>query len=630
MKTEEELNEQMATEDQSNVKPEKISEIEAKLAEDDPDDITVEESIQTLSKEEVEAKVKTIDDEHRKYLLERAKEADIDWDKIEFIDETKDIPVLSDKDRSLFITVSEDYFGRDLLDMYINEANETITQYKQMRTLVESGNADKADIEYFETLSKGYQEARIVLASIQKSAREIEASFKDSKITEDFVKSVTLNTLHEFIVKKFRFNHSFLNSEDDDLREKIDEDIKKHMFVVTMFDYYLDRYESKFHGDIDRKIVNGGKNNIFSPIFNEFMLNNYINSVNTYIKNLEEKVNIDVSKIINTDLKAMEFSKACVVYATVKENASFKVALKDKDYEVMDSKLNFDGINNENIKSIIDEINKFVTYIKQEDKFNKLISSVEYQLKHHPCFKVLDDLVGDKEENLCDYAACIKVISERFPVVEGTNLTREWKDWYSFMKIYETYYSIVSLKNKETKEVIDYYNVFSLLFSDFNMYLYSDFVTDMDQFVTESVYKKDTRSFMFGMLMNNLLLQHELGFKADIRTKEESVEDLDAPKDENGCPAMKELPINNVAPGIYSLAKEVFRDQYDYMVGEESTDILLKDVDLIETRKKYMEVTARMLKFMNSCINELVNVESFDKPIVVQPKKNKKKNHKRR
>ena len=630
MKTEEELNEQMATEDQSNVKPEKISEIEAKLAEDDPDDITVEESIQTLSKEEVEAKVKTIDDEHRKYLLERAKEAEIDWDKIEFIDETKDIPLLSDKDRSLFITVSEDYFGRDLLDMYINEANETITQYKQMRTLVESGNADKADVEYFETLSKGYQEARIVLASIQKSAREIEASFKDSKITEDFVKSVTLNTLHEFIVKKFRFNHSFLNSEDDDLREKIDEDIKKHMFVVTMFDYYLDRYESKFRGDIDRKVVNGGKNNIFSPIFNEFMLNNYINSVNTYIKNLEEKVNIDVSKIINTDLKAMEFSKACVVYATVKENASFKVALKDKDYEVMDSKLNFDGINNENIKSIIDEINKFVTYIKQEDKFNKLISSVEYQLKHHPCFKVLDDLVGDKEENLCDYAACIKVISERFPVVEGTNLTREWKDWYSFMKIYETYYSIVSLKNKETKEDIDYYNVFSLLFSDFNMYLYSDFVTDMDQFVIESVYKKDTRSFMFGMLMNNLLLQHELGFKADIRTKEESVEDLDAPKDENGCPAMKELPINNVAPGIYSLAKEVFRDQYDYMVGEESTDILLKDVDLIETRKKYMEVTARMLKFMNSCITELVNVESFDKPVVVQPKKNKKKNNKRR
>ena len=630
MKTEEELNEQMATEDQSNVKSEKISEIEAKLAEDDPDDITVEESIQTLSKEEVEAKVKTIDDEHRKYLLERAKEADIDWDKIEFIDETKDIPVLSDKDRSLFITVSEDYFGRELLDMYINEANETITQYKEMRALVESGNADKADVEYFETLSKGYQEARIVLASIQKSAREIEASFKDSKITEDFVKSVTLNTLHEFIVKKFRFNHSFLNSEDDDLREKIDEDIKKHMFVVTMFDYYLDRYESKFRGDIDRKIVNGGKNNIFSPIFNEFMLNNYINSVNTYIKNLEEKVNIDVSKIINTDLKAMEFSKACVVYATVKENASFKVALKDKDYEVMDSKLNFDGINNENIKSIIDEINKFVAYIKQEDKFNKLISSVEYQLKHHPCFKVLDDLVGDKEENLCDYAACIKVISERFPVVEGTNLTREWKDWYSFMKIYETYYSIVSLKNKETKEDIDYYNVFSLLFSDFNMYLYSDFVTDIDQFVTESVYKKDTRSFMFGMLMNNLLLQHELGFKADIRTKEESVEDLDVPKDENGCPAMKELPINNVAPGIYSLAKEVFRDQYDYMVGEESTDILLKDVDLIETRKKYMEVTARMLKFMNSCINELVNVESFDKPVVVQPKKNKKKNHKRR
>ena len=86
--------------------------------------------------------------------------------------------------------------------------------------------------------------------------------------------------------------------------------------------------------------------------------------------------------------------------------------------------------------------------------------------------------------------------------------------------------------------------------------------------------------------MNNLLLQHELGFKADIRTKEESVEDLDAPKDDNGCPAMKELPINNVAPRIYSLAKEVFREQYDYMIGDESSDILLKDVDLICKKAK--------------------------------------------
>ena len=630
MKTEEELKENLDL-DQTNVNPEKVKEVEVELAEDDPDDITPEESIeQPLSKEEVEAKVKTIDEEHRKYLLERAKESDIDWDKIEFEDETKDVPLLSDKDRSLFITVSEDYFGRELLDMYIDEAKETIKQYKSMRELVESGTADKSDVEYFETLSKGYQEARIVLASIQKSAREIEASFKDSKITEDFVKSVTLNSLHEFLIRKFRFNHSFVNN-NEDLREKIDEDIKKHMFVITMFDYYLDRYESKFSGDIYNKNTIGGKNNIFSPMFNEYMLNNYIHSVNTYIKNLEEKTNIDVSKIINTDLKAMEFAKACVVYSTVKENVSFKVAIKDKDYEVMNSKLNFDGINDNNVKNIISQIDFFVLQLKNEEKFNKLVSSFDYQLRHHVCFKVIDDLIGDKEENLCDYAKCIEVISEHFPVVEGTNLTREWKDWYTFMKIYETYYSLISLKNKENKEDIDYYNIFSLLFSDFNMYIYSDFITDIDQFITETVYKKDTRSFMFGMLMNNLLLQHELGFKADIRTKEVVLPVETKVNEETGVEeeTVKTLQPNYNAPGIYSLAKEVFRDQYDYMVGEESTDILLKDVDLVETRKKYMEVTFKMLKFMNVNISELLKIESFENPIVVQHKKNKKKNKRR-
>ena len=200
------------------------------------------------------------------------------------------------------------------------------------------------------------------------------------------------------------------------------------------------------------------------------------------------------------------------------------------------------------------------------------------------------------------------------------------------MKIYEVYYSLASLKNKEVKEDVDYYNIFSLLFSEFVSYIYSDFITDIDKFITDTVYKKDTRSFMFGMLMNNLLLQHELGFKTDIRTKEITVEDLEAPKNEDGSPAMKVLPINNVAPGIYSLAKEVFRDQYDYMVGDQDSDILLKDVDLVETRKKYMEVSVNILKFMCTNITELVNIESFAKPVVVaqKSKKNKKKNHKRR
>ena len=602
------------------------TEVKVDLPEENKDDISVEESIKTLSKEEIDKKVKTIDDEHRKYLLDRAKESDIDWDKIEFEDNDKDIPVLTDKDRSLFITISEDYFGRDLLDTYIDEARGTIEQYKELRAVVDAGNADEADMEFFETLSKGYQEARIILASIQKSAREIEASFKDSKIAEDFVKSVTLNSLHDFLIRKFKFNRTFMRDElkisdselkEIDLTEKIDEDIKKHMFVVTMFDYYLDRYECKFTADIQKKIKNGGKNNIFSPIFTDNMLNNYIASVNTYIHNLEDKVNIDVSKIINTDLKAMEFAKACVVYATVKKNTPYKVNLTDEQFKMMDSKLNVEGSNDNNINSIISFIDEFVNTLKQEDKFNKLFESVEYQLKNHKCFSKLEAEVGGDMENLTDYAACIKAISERFPTVEGTNLTAEWRNWYKFMKIYETYYSLASLKNKEKKEDIDYYNIFSLLFSDFVSYIYSDFITDIDIFVGETVYKKDTRSFMFGMLMNNLLLQHELGFKADIRTKEESVEDLEAPKAEDGTTAMKILPVNNAAPGIYSLAKSVFKDQYDYMVGEEATDILLKDVDLIETRQKYMEVTTRILKFMITNLVELLNINSFEKPVYI-------------
>ena len=44
MKTEEELKENLDL-DQTNVNPEKVKEVEVELAEDDPDDITPEESI---------------------------------------------------------------------------------------------------------------------------------------------------------------------------------------------------------------------------------------------------------------------------------------------------------------------------------------------------------------------------------------------------------------------------------------------------------------------------------------------------------------------------------------------------------------------------------------------------------
>ena len=440
MKTEEELKETgIESSDQTKVDPNKVSELEAKLAEDDPDDITVEETIQNLPKEEIDKQLLTIDEEHKKYLLDRAKEADIDWDKVEFEDEEKEIPLLSEKDRSLFITVSENYFGKELLDLYINQAIETINQYKEMKALVESGEADQSDIDYYKTLSQGYQESRIVLASIQKSAREIEASFKDSKITEDFVKAVTLNSLHDFIIKKFRYNKTFLKDElkitdkelkELDLTDAIDNDIKKHMFVVTMFDYYIDRYNCKFMKDKNDGVKVECKNNIFSPAFNKFMLNNYVESVNTYIKHLEDKENIDVSKIISTDLKAMEFANACVVYATAKKNTSYKVTIPENKYKLMDSKLNFENINDENIDAIVDEIDNFVNSLKTESVFNKLFASYSYLFINHPCFKIVEnDCVSLSEDHLHvvlkDYADAIKAISKRFPTVEGTNLTAE-------------------------------------------------------------------------------------------------------------------------------------------------------------------------------------------------------------
>lgn len=617
---------------------EKITEVEAPLPESNPDDITPEESIRDLSKKEIDENIKRIDDEHRKYLLDRAKESDIDWDKIEFEDKNKDIPLLSDKDKKLFITVSEDYFGKDMLDMYIDEARATIEQYKEMRELVESGKADTADMDYFETLSKGYQESRVILACIQKSAREIETSFEESKIAQDFIKAITLNSLHDFLLGKFRYNRSLVSNKCElenlktiDIADDIDKNIKKNMFVTTLYDLYIDRYQCLLESDVTVDHQNYGKNNIFSPEFNSKMLKRYINSINIYIKHLEKKTDIDVSKIINTDLKALDFAKACVAYSLAKTDNKYKEILTDKQFKIMDSKLNLDDINKENAEAMVRSINEFINDgLKNEKIYSKLCESYDYLLRHHKCFNKISPKIGIDEENLCKYTDVISTISSKFPVLEGTNLTSEWADWYTFMRIYETYYSLMSFKRKEEKEDIDYYNIFTILFSDFTSYIYSDFITDIDQFINESVYKKDVKSTMFGMILNNILLQHELGFKADIRTKEVTVP-INENNKENEL-VEKILPPNNCAPGIYDLAKDVFRKEYEYMIGENvETDILLKDVDLVDVRKRYMFVTGKIIVFMFFCLRHLLSIDTFEKPIdVVKTKKTKKRSRKNR
>ena len=147
----------------------------------------------------------------------------------------------------------------------------------------------------------------------------------------------------------------------------------------------------------------------------------------------------------------------------------------------------------------------------------------------------------------------------------------------------------------------------------------SNEIVDIDEFVTHEVSAKDSRSFVFGILMNNLVLQHDLGYKTNLITDS---------KDENGT----EVPGNYKGEKLYDLAKDTFgKDQFDYFVVDKKDDILLKDVDLFDTRFEYASIVADAVDFFNNCFDRFDEDNEDDSQQIIRSskKKSKKKNHKK-
>jgi hypothetical protein len=581
-------------------------------------DITPAETEQKAKKD-----ASAIDEEHKKYLLERAKESNINWDEIEFEDAEKQIPLLTDEDRNLFVTISEGYFDRDLLNMYIDESMGTIEQYLQIKSIVDSGEADEADMAYYEELSKGFQDAKIVLASIQVESRALAKSFKESKVSEDFIKAIALKSLHDFLVKRFKYtdtwkNHSKHYSEaelaDIDRTKLIEENIFKKMYITTMFNEYIHRYNVKQNFDTDKAL------NVLSVDFMDIGLSMLINAIEAHIKCVKDQTNIDLASIIDRDFKYMECVKAPILYALLKHDHS--IGKMSKDGELLVSKLNPNGVFDSEFDTLYETYKTFVKAITNESTLKNILSDYEHMITTDPLFRIIGPEIGVDKFN--DYKLMITAISNHIPDIEGTKI-REWAKWYKYMRKFENYYSIYTLANSTKPEgfndqigdesVVIYeklvFNVIMGISKEIYDYIYSEMIIDVSEFIKMSLMDRSVRPFLFEVVMNNLSLQHHLGFISTLKIGGEDD--------------------NTKGDKLYEFAKEQMGEkQYEYFIVDKESDILLKDVDLVETRRAYIQFTTEVLNTVNSGIMKYTSDAYKVIPENSKTNSKKKKRHNRR
>lgn len=605
-KTNSEINENV--ENETTVK-------EVDLPEENKDDISVEESISMKRVNPESEEVKKITDEQKDYLLKRAKESNIDWDKVEF-EEDGLTPSVTDEEKKIFAAITSEFFDYETIELYIEQANFAIADYKEMKAHIDSGMADETDLEHYKFTTQGYEDARIVLAMLQQESRKLEKEFKESKIAEDFIKGITLKTLRDFVVDKYKLTDSWYNPENKpaeelDTTKEIEESIMNNMFVTTLLRQMVKRYRIK------------SKHSQLYNIFGEKVINDtnhhFIEGLQSYINNLPSHDNVDVKTVITRDFKCLDFINATVLYPliyfndpiinemplTAEEKELFVTKLDPKGYYSLDDS---EKVYEKLYKSINNVLDKLVDVSNVE----RILAITNSIVKTNKLYKEISATGIDLE----DYPKYIAEIAKRFPAVNGVKLMN-WGSVYEYMNKYETYityaklYAVITDSSRsEVEKRRAAFNTLKSVLGQWYMCLFGEIVTCIDDHITEVIWSKEPRKTTFAMVLKNLILQHELGYKADFIPNEDSTGEK-----------------------LYEKAKTVFGSDYDYMIGTEKDDILLKHVDLTNVRKEYVKVLIDMVDTIYENYENIFNdsyivfKNNFDTEVKVN-KTSKKKNKK--
>lgn len=556
---------------------------------DEPSDITTEEAVKIYGPND--EKVKKITDEQKEYLLKRAKESEIDWSKVDF-EEDGVTPKVSKEEIEIFASIASEFFDFDTISVYIDQSKYAIEQYLEIKAVVDSGEADDDSLEHFKICSEGYEDARIVLAMLQQESRKIEKDFKESKIAEDFLKNITLKTLRDYIVDRFKLNKSWHNPdsipiEQLDATKEIEESLMKNLFVTTMFRKMVERY--------NYKAKSSQMYNIHGEKFANDSNDNFVNGLQSYLNHLPNKDNVDIKTVITRDFRSLDFINATILYPLIYNGDAIisEMSLSAEDKELFVKKLDPNGyyttIDSEKIYAksykLITEI---VDKLMDVSNIERILQITKDIVKHDPMYKKISKT--DPEANIDDYTSYIAAIAKKFPVVEDLRVMN-WGKVYSYMNKYETYITYTKLYNvitnpehTEIEKRRAGFNTLKSVLGMLYMTMYGEYISTLSSYIKETVYSKDPRSTVFALSVRNMILQHELGYKSDFIPEE-----------------------NDSGDKIYEIAKKSFDKEYETMIGTVEDDILLKKANLTSIRKNYVNILNDMLELINDNYTNIFN-----------------------
>lgn len=580
-------NETLVTLDEMAFKESKPTEISVEKTEEDATDVSTEEIVDNAMKKE---DIDKIDAEAKEYLEKHSKEAEIDWDKIEFEDEEKNFPKVSKEELDVFCTISEGFIDREAVETYIRIAHADIENYLEVKKLVDSGEATEDDKEYYDSLSKSKENSRIILASIQQDGRKLDKEFKESRIAEDLIKAVTLKACSDYIVKKYRLSNSWRPSSDE--RHKIDntqfimDELLNKMYIAPLFHNIIER--DRIKSEVSMKY------NLFGSKFYNSHLDDFAEAVRVYIR--QGKLDFDkltIEKVLTSDMKTFEFMRLPMVWALKKFNTSIASVkeweMTPEEEEKISSRMNPNNLFETELKELANWIDDTIDLLLDPTVAENGMKLAMDIIQKDPFTK---KIAADPNYDWSNSEKVMMDIAELIP----ENVTKQnfssWAVIYKYLQKYERYYlfynlstTIKSDKIDADKKRVSTFNVLCGLVEDYYMFMVGELIISMNGFLYEAGYNGETQNIMFSTVMSNFICQHELGYRQKLITEGEDQ--------------------NVSGDGLYDLAENLLKDKFTYIIGNKNDDILLKNVNLIETRRTYIKDCTELISFIHYNLSDV-------------------------
>lgn len=527
---------------------------------------------------------------------ERKAEDKFDPETLVFEDENKTIPLVTMEDIKLFDAASEGMFEGLDMETYVSMARSDIEDYNSLKAQYDAGELDETDLEYFENATRSKDESFILLATIQQNAKELARDFKESHIAEDTIRTVINGMLIRSIVNRFKLTRSWDPLQSGKKLEELDdtklivEAVQKNMYPATFYKEY-----AKFDSI---RAKNLRHNQFFIGKFND-SIDDIIWALSTYVKNNPSaKIDsITIGKILEKDFKVLDFTRTITSYATVKTNSDL-VSTTEEGSKINENVLklgetiapneSFDELTN-TVEATLDSL--IANVITNTKKIETLRDLALDNFKRDPMYKKL--IADNPDVNLEEFNnTCIK-ISDLIPDLTNSTIPK-WGKSYAFIQKYVRYFTYFDYlrsyelagSDERAQKINAFVKFVVPLLTDWNVFTYSNIVNTLYSNVADE-YPKDSRSMVFSTIVNNMLLQHELGFKSKLE------------------PGTTELK----GEMLFEVAKSVFGERYEFMVdgSDIEKDILLGKVDIIEVKKAYFQNTIDIINMINMNFAEFID-----------------------